>query len=91
MDTPAALESAPDTAVADTSAGVKSYKLYVSLLLDENGVPVLNQMAWYPPAVLDFRKVVRILNSVPGMRFKPATRLSRPTRVWISLDYDLKP
>jgi tetratricopeptide (TPR) repeat protein len=92
MDTPASLESAPDTAVTDTiTPGVKSYKLYVSVLLDENGLPVLNQLPWYPPAVLDFRKVLRILNSVPGMRFKPATRLSRPVRIWISLDYDLKP
>jgi len=92
MDTPAALDSAPDTAVADTiTPGIKPVRLYVNLLVDENGIPVLNHIAWYPPSQLDFRKILRILNSVPGMRFKPATRLSRPSRVWVGLDYDLKP
>jgi len=92
MDTPAALESAPDTAVADTiRPGVKPVRLYVNLMVDENGVPVLNHIAWYEPSQMDFRKVLRILNSVPGMRFKPATRLSRPARVWVGLDYDLNP
>jgi tetratricopeptide (TPR) repeat protein len=92
MDTPAALDSAPDTAVADTiRPGTKPYRLYVNLMVDENGIPVLNHLAWYPPATVDFRKILRILNSVPGMRFKPATRLSRPARVWVGLDYDLNP
>ena len=39
----------------------------------------------------NFRKIVRILASIPGMRFNPATRLSQPSRVWVTLDYDLKP
>ena len=92
MDTPAALDSAPDTAVADTILpGVKPYRLFISILVDENGLPVLNHVPWYQPSQLDFRKVVRILASIPGMRFHPATRLSQPARVWVSLDYDLKP
>ena len=92
MDTPASLESSPDTAVVDTvPPGIKPYRLFVSILVDEHGLPVLNHLAWYEPRLLDFRKVTRILASIPGMRFHPATRLSQPSRVWVSLDYDMKP
>ena len=92
MDTPASIESAPDTAVTDSiPPGVRPYRLFLSVLVDEHGLPVLNHVPWYEPTQLDFRKIVRILASIPGMRFNPATRLSQPSRVWISLDYDLMP
>jgi tetratricopeptide (TPR) repeat protein len=92
MDTPASLESAPDTAVVDSvPPGIKPTRLFVSILIDEHGLPVLNHVAWYQPSLFDFRKVLRILNSIPGMRFNPATLRSQPARVWVSIDYDLKP
>jgi hypothetical protein len=92
MDTPAALESSPDMAVTDSiPPGTKPYRLYLSVLVDENGFPVLNHVPWYEPSKLDFRKILRIIASTPGMRFHPATRIGRPSPVWVSLDYDLKP
>ena len=92
MDTPASLDTAADTAVVDTiPPGVHPFVIVLSLLVDDQGMPVLNQLPWYEPSRLDFRKVIRIINSVPAMRFHPATRFHRPSAVWISMDYNVKP
>ncbi len=92
MDVSAIMETSPDSAVVDSiRPGVKPLQLVLSVLVDENGRAVLSEVPWYPPTQLDFRKVTRILASVPGWRFRPAERLGRPHRVWVSLDYYLNP
>lgn len=92
MDTPASLDIAADTAVVDSiPPGVHPFVIVLSLLVNDQGMPVLTQLPWYEPSRLDFRKVIRIINSVPAMRFTPATRFHRPSAVWVSIDYNVKP
>ena len=92
VDVPASLTWAPDTAVTDSlRPGVKPLRLNVSILVDENGYPVLNHLPWFEASKIDFRKVIRILASTPGMRFTPAKLRGRPQRLWVSLEYDLNP
>lgn len=92
VDVPASLDHAPDEAVVDSLLpGVKPMRLNVSVLVDENGYPVLNHLPWFEASKIDFRKVIRILASTPAMRFTPAQLRGRPQRLWVSLEYDLNP
>lgn len=92
VDVPASSDSTPDYAITDSiPPGVKPYRLSLSVLVDDRGRVVLNQVPWYDPSRLDFRKVTRILASMPETRFIPARRFGRPSPVWISVDYDLTP
>jgi len=92
MDVSATLLTSPDSAVVDSLVpGVKPVRLVLSVLVDENGRSVLNEVPWFPPDRLDFRKITRILRAVPSWVFNPAKRLGRPQRVWVSIDFYLNP
>jgi hypothetical protein len=92
MDVSAILLTSPDSAVVDSLIpGVKPVQLVLSVLVDETGRTVLNEVPWFPAGQFDFRKVTRILRGVPGWVFRPALRLGQPTRVWVSVDFYLNP
>jgi tetratricopeptide (TPR) repeat protein len=92
VDVSALLETPPDTAVVDSPVpGVKPLQLVLSVLVDERGRAVLNELPWFPPERIARDKVARLLASVPGWRFTPAVRLGAPHPVWISLDFYFNP
>src|SRR5262249_51631646 len=65
--------------------------LVLSLLIDEQGRPVVNEIPWFRPGELPEHKMTRILNSVPSWRFTPAMRLGSPHAVWINMDFSFNP
>ena len=92
MDVSALIESSPDSAVSDSiPPGVKPMQLVLSLLIDEHGRPVINDIPWFPQGQLPEWKIVRLLNSTPSWRFTPAIRLGSPHAVWISMDFYFTP
>jgi len=92
MDIRATLMTSPDSAVVDSLIpGVKPFQVTVSVLVDERGRVVLNEIPWFSPAQIDYRKITRILNATPGWVFNPAQRLGRPRRVWVGVDFYLNP
>ena len=92
MDVSATLLTSPDSAVVDSLVpGVKPIQLVISVLVDESGRSVLNEVPWFPPGQFDFRKVTRILRGIPGWAFHPARRLGEPARVWVNVDFYLNP
>jgi tetratricopeptide (TPR) repeat protein len=92
MDVSATLTQSPDTAVVDSLVpGVKPLQLVLSVLVDERGRPVLNDIPWFPPGQIPEWKIHRLLASVPSWRFKPAMRLGAPHPVWLSLDFYFNP
>jgi len=92
VDVSAMIESSPDTAVADSiPPGVKPLQLVLSLLIDERGRPILNDLPWFAPGAIPNWKITRLLTSVPSWRFTPAIKLGSPHAVWVSLDFYLTP
>lgn len=92
VDVSALLESSPDTAVVDSiPPGVKPLQLMLSILVDERGLPVVNDLPWFPPGQIAPQKISRLLASVPSWRFTPAVRLGAPHPVWVSLDFYFTP
>ena len=92
MDITATLLTSPDSAVVDSlRPGVKPVQITVSVLVDEKGHVVLNEIPWFSPAQIDYRKITRILSGTSGWVFNPARRLGQPRRVWVGVDFYLNP
>jgi tetratricopeptide (TPR) repeat protein len=92
VDVPANLAWSPDSTVADSiPAGVKPLRLVLSLLVDERGRPVIDDIPWFPVGALPEWKINRLLRNIPSWRFNPAIRLGAPHAVWISMDFEFIP
>jgi tetratricopeptide (TPR) repeat protein len=72
-------------------AGTKPVRLTVSLLVNQQGRVVLNDLPWYSFAQLPAEKVARWLTAVPEWTFQPAVRNGSPVAVWVSLDVQVNP
>jgi Flp pilus assembly protein TadD len=92
VDVSSLLDSSPDTPVQDSiPIGVKPLRLVLSLLIDEKGRPVINDIPWFPAEKLPVWKVNRLLAAVPTWRFTPAVRLGSPQPIWVSLEFEFNP
>jgi len=92
VDVPAMLSYSPEGAVADSiPQGTRPFQLTLSLLLDEQGRPVINDFPWFPPQALPEWKITRLLRTVPTWRFTPAVKLGSPHAVWVSLEFPFVP
>jgi tetratricopeptide (TPR) repeat protein len=88
VDVSALLETSPDTAVVDSLLpGAQPLQLVLSVLVDERGRAVLNELPWFPPGQIAKWKIHRLLASIPGWRFTPAIRLGAPHPIWVNLDF----
>lgn len=92
VDVSATISSSSDSTVNDSiPAGVKPLQLVLSLLIDERGRPVINDLPWFPPSQLPEWKITRLLSTVPSWRFTPALKLGAPHAIWISMDFAFLP
>jgi hypothetical protein len=93
VDVPAMISYSPEgSAVGDSiPQGVRPMQLILSLLVDEQGRPVINDFPWFPPAAIPGWKINRMLATVPTWRFTPAIKLGAPHAVWVSMDFSFAP
>jgi hypothetical protein len=87
MDTPATTLSQDMPAIPDSMrARIGGKPIVISIMVDERGRAVLNDMPWLPPTELN-RYVASIVSAaVPSWRFTPAVRLHAPRRVWAAIE-----
>jgi tetratricopeptide (TPR) repeat protein len=92
VDIPAMVSYSPEGSVSDSiPTGVRPFQLILSLLVDEQGRPVINDFPWFPPPAIPEWKITRMLNTVPTWRFTPAIKLGSPHAVWVSMDFQFVP
>lgn len=93
VDVPAVITYSPEgPALSDTiPEGVRPLQLILSLLIDEQGRPVINDFPWFPAGAIAEWKITRMLSTVPAWRFKPAIKLGSPHAVWVSMDFSFNP
>lgn len=92
VDVPAMISYSPEGSVADSiPTGVRPFQLILSLLVDEQGRPVINDFPWFPSGVIPEWKITRLLSTVPTWRFTPAIKLGSPHAVWVSMDFQFNP
>jgi tetratricopeptide (TPR) repeat protein len=92
VDVSALISYAAEGAVEDSiPPSVKPVTLILSLLIDEQGRPVINDLPWFPFGILPEWKITRLLAAVPSWRFTPAIKLGSPHAVWVSMEFKYLP
>jgi len=77
----------PDT----LQARMKPVKLYLNVLVDERGKPVLSDLPWFPAGQFPEEALHLTLASVPHWVFRPGVRLGSPHPVWTTLQLTYDP
>ncbi|MBI1799995.1 MAG: hypothetical protein HYR73_09980 [Candidatus Eisenbacteria bacterium] len=65
----------------------KQVTLNLTVLVDERGRVVLNELPWFPPADLPATVVAAVVGSLNDWRFRPAMKNNAPHRVWAAVEY----
>jgi tetratricopeptide (TPR) repeat protein len=92
VDQAALIVTSPDTAIVDSiPPGTKPKQLVLSVLVDEQGRAVLNEIPWFPQGAIPTGKIYRLLASVPSWEFQPAVRLGVPIAIWVNVDFYFSP
>jgi hypothetical protein len=87
MDTPATTLSQDMPAIPDSMrARIGGKPIVISILVDERGRAVLNDLPWLPPTALSRYVASTTAAAVPTWRFTPAVRLHAPRRVWAAIE-----
>lgn len=69
----------------------KPIRLYLTVLVDERGRAVLNELPWVPPGRLPEPLIAEILGDATRWTFRPATKLGRPRAAYATVEYELTP
>jgi tetratricopeptide (TPR) repeat protein len=77
----------PDTLLAR----MKPVKLFLNVLVDDRGHPIICDLPWFPPGQFPEDALHLTLASVPGWKFRPGVRLGRPHPVWTTLQITFDP
>ena len=72
-------------------AGTKPLSITISLLVNQQGRVVLNDLPWYSFDQAPAEKVARWLAALPDWTFQPAVRNGAPVAVWVTLDLKVNP
>jgi len=92
---PALYGSQPQMTVPDSLKAVmrmtRPVHMYVTVLADERGRPVLDDLPWLSPEYTPVELIEQILAVVRTWRFRPAVKLGHPQRAWATVELDLNP
>jgi hypothetical protein len=92
LDTPPAVVKSFDPLKDDTlRAGTKPFYMTVSLLVDERGRVLVNDLPWFSQDEIPSWKVSRLLASLPAWEFSPGIRHGERRRSWTALDLKVYP
>lgn len=70
---------------------MKPIKLFLNVLVDDAGRPVLTDLPWFPADQIPVDALHLTLASVPGWKFRPGIRLGRPYPMWTPLQVTYDP
>ena len=94
-DVLAALYGVPQVTLADSVKAImrlkKPLQLFVTVLVDENGRPVADDLPWISPGQLPAEAVTQVLAAAARWRFRPATKLSHNVRSFATVELTLQP
>ncbi len=65
--------------------------LYVTVLVDEHGRVVSDELPWLTPKMLPVPLLVEVLHDASRWKFKPAVKLGRPRASYATVEYELTP
>lgn len=95
FDQLAALFGRPVRAVPDSLKSVmgmtKPIHLYVTVLVDERGRVVLNDLPWLPPGAFPEPLLDAVLADAGRWNFRPALKLGQPRVSYATVEYELTP
>ena len=95
FDQLAALFGRPVRAVPDSLQRVmgmtKPIHLYVTVLVDERGRVVLNDLPWLPPGAFPEPLLDAVLADAGRWNFRPALKLGQPRVSYATVEYELTP
>ncbi|MCC6651581.1 MAG: hypothetical protein IT348_10580 [Candidatus Eisenbacteria bacterium] len=94
-DQPAAALGAPAMTLSDEQKArlqlTKPLRIFVTVLVDEQGRPVLNELPWIAIGAIPESLVADLTRLSGTWRFRPAQRLGHPIPCWASLELTLQP
>lgn len=94
-DQPAAALGAPAMTLSDEQKArlklTKPLRVFVTVLVDEQGRPVLNELPWIALGAIPESLVADLTRLSGTWRFRPAQRLGHPIPCWASLELTLQP
>ncbi len=90
---PVGLIHKDDTPVPDSlrSRFAKPVQLVVTVLVDEQGRPILNELPWFTDSAFPYTLVPAVVGATPSWRFRAARRMGQPTRAWASVEHIVQP
>lgn len=90
---PVGLIHKDDTVVPDSLRArfKKPVQLVVTVLVDEEGRPILNELPWFTESAFPYVLVPGVVGATPNWRFRAARRMGRPIRAWASVEHEIKP
>lgn len=95
FDQPAGVLGAPHMELdAEMKAQLKltrPLRLFVTVFVDEQGRPVVNDLPYAPAGSLPDRLVADVNHLASTWRFRPAQRLGNPVACWATLELTLNP
>lgn len=63
--------------------------LVFPVFLDERGRALVHEFPWLPPGIVPEQWLGAIAASLPGWAFTPATKLGKPQRVWVNVEFKM--
>jgi hypothetical protein len=94
-DVLAGLLGAPHVTFADsvkTRMALKQpLQFFVTVLVDEQGHPVADDLPWIAPGQVPDAAIVEILRTAATWRFRPASKLSQNVRSWATVQLTIAP
>lgn len=69
----------------------KPVNLIVTVLVDERGRPILNEIPWFPDDAFPYALVPGIVASTVNWEFRPAQKHGRPMPAWGSVEHVVRP
>lgn len=69
----------------------KPVHLIVTVLVDERGHPILNELPWFPEDAFPYSQIPAILASTVRWEFRPAQKHGQPAKAWGSVEHVVQP
>ena len=69
----------------------KPLRLYVTVLVDERGRVVMNDLPWLPPGAFPEPLLDAVLGDAGRWHFRPALKLGAPRTSYATVEYELTP
>lgn len=69
----------------------KPVRLIVTLLVDERGRPILNELPWFPDGAFPYSQIPALVASTVRWEFRAARKHGRPAVAWGSVEHVVQP